>query len=304
MVESDESNPQEAGSVSTNLPDLGKTAGDIANSKPFSELFGPAFREIGAYGGEWAKELTEKWRAKRNANASAHIEAVRKLEGPRPETEVTEKRAKLLLEWKGQAEQIDPDEEPDLSAVWRQLLVQIEDKAKSYSDMAHQIDVIKKLTPKSAHLLLHGQFPMPNLYRYESSLNILSSLGLVTRSLYSDSSGPNHTLPMLATMLLLLFLFGSGGTILYYLQPDILFAIYKIIDILSFDANRLPGSFLLAVFVPIGILLIWYFVNVVDFISRRIFRRRLTSLGRSIRKQGLRFLAAAEQDVHSQQSES
>ncbi|WP_156913562.1 hypothetical protein [Mesorhizobium sp. WSM3224] len=107
----------------SSLPGVAGALVNVANSKPFTALLGPAFGVLGDYWGERMKQWVD---AKRAKNVAEHVEKVKTIEHIATEIiEPTERQAAAMLDWAEEAQKIDPEREDDLAALWQGILGRI-----------------------------------------------------------------------------------------------------------------------------------------------------------------------------------
>lgn len=132
-----------------NLPAV-KAATDVMNSKPMTALLGPAFSAFGRYWGERAEEMVERWNEKRQRNMADHVQRVADAGVPPPE-KPTENQFKQQAEWAAGASEVDPEEEPELAALWQSVLERIN---RSDRDSEKLLNVLREIEPEDAEYLL------------------------------------------------------------------------------------------------------------------------------------------------------
>jgi hypothetical protein len=157
------------------IPGLAGAAVAVANSKPFTSLFGPSAKALGEYWGEITEAKVEGWRRKRVENTAAHVERVMALDGEHS-APYTEERARLQDEWRESAEKIDPEHEPEIAALWEGLLSSIMRGDAYAGDM---LAALQALRASDAWLLMRlSQLSTPT-YSQEAAYTRLYSAGLI-----------------------------------------------------------------------------------------------------------------------------
>jgi len=115
-------------------------------------LLHPSAKALGDYWGkrtqQWVEGLDER-RAKNVNQHMAKVKAVEKLSPP--ETTPTERQFASLIEWTSEAQTIDPEAEPELSALWQALLADILRNDPSADEMRI---VLQQMTRADAQALL------------------------------------------------------------------------------------------------------------------------------------------------------
>ncbi|MDR7145170.1 hypothetical protein [Rhizobium sp. BE258] len=92
----------------------------------FKALLQPSAKALGDYWGKRTQQWVEGLNERRAKNVSQHmtkVKAVAKLSPP--DVAPTERQFTSLLEWTSEAQTIDPEAEPELSALWQALLADI-----------------------------------------------------------------------------------------------------------------------------------------------------------------------------------
>lgn len=258
----------------SSLPGTAGVLVNVANSKPFTALFGPAFGKLGDYWGERMEHWVETKRAK---NIDAHIKKVNSVENAGGELkEPTERQAEAMLEWAGEAQKVDPEREDDLAALWQGILGRI----YRDEDTEYLVSILKQMNRGDAKALLEmpkGWFRREDLdpVRVEKfqRLGVLAS--------FNWRQAIPSTLP-LALMVVLI-------------SVTIAYAFPALLTVREGEAGPTSAEKLLAAmsvplaFIPIFVLATVFFGPIV----RRLSSVRLSQLGLQLRDSGSRFYKAA-----------
>jgi hypothetical protein len=146
MGENDDAKDAEVG-----LPGAAGAIAKVANSGPGKALLTPAAKVFGQYFGWRAEQMVADWKAKREANVGAHYKKVSEREGPAAQRQPTEKQIKLISDWVEGAQEIDPDEDPEVAAAWQVILGEIFSKA---GDAREMLDAIRQLDDRDVKLIV------------------------------------------------------------------------------------------------------------------------------------------------------
>jgi hypothetical protein len=175
-------------SASVKLPGLVGAASSLAKSGPVRDLLGPAAKVFGKYLGDRAEEAAARWRKQREENLEAHKSRVEEVVGPPKERPPSPRQVDLLNAWIEGAEDINEENE-EIASVWQSILAEI---YKNEDEVGVRMEVIKKLTPADARILL--RLPAEGWVSKrdfdEARLKHLDELGIRCQTGFQDISGP------------------------------------------------------------------------------------------------------------------
>lgn len=162
----DPSLPTVAGAIKTTL-----------DSKLLVTLLKPSAEVFAAHFASRSKEIVDSWAKKRRSNLEHHVRTVEQEGVIFPELP-SEVQAILTNQWAEEAQQVDPEEDPELAALWEAILSQI---AAAPSKARQLIRIVKQLDPDDASLLLSLPKSFVDEVAMEPRFARLISLGLVEK---------------------------------------------------------------------------------------------------------------------------
>ncbi len=178
---------------------------------------------------------------------------------------------KLLLNWAEGAEQVGPDEDPELATLWQALLGSI---YRNDSGSREWLSIIKKLDEKDARLLINNpRIFVSSRFQKTGQMQRLTGLGLYEGFDPVAFMRRMSPLALMATMwVLILFSVGPIGVALFpkseaHLVPFAMFQIPLSLLIVLFSASYIVGV-----------------------LMREINKFTLTETGREIRLSALRYI--------------
>lgn len=187
------------------------------------DLLSPSAKALGNYWGKRTQEYVDGLEARRQKNVAEHYERVKKVSNPKPpENGPTERQFAAIVNWTESAQSVDPEQEPELAAMWQSLLSDIY-KNDPYSDEVQS--VLKNMTRGDAHTFLRldrwssTTVPSPYLERFKQ-------WGLVDNRIKSDQILKMSVMTIAALMIALIgqsapSLFPSGSDPFLALMPII-----------------------------------------------------------------------------------
>lgn len=234
------------------------------------DLLGPSAKVLGNHWGKRTQEYVDGLEARRQKNVTEHYERVKKVgKVEPPRNGPTERQFTAILEWTHQAQTVDPEEEPELAAMWQSLLSDIY-KNDPYSEEIQA--VLKNMTRGDARTFLnlhpwHSR-PIPSPY-----FERFKQWGLVETRLRSNQIAQMSAMGILAIMIALIGQSAPG------IMPfaDAFAALMPVVSIMF-------GGFIAAALVVMAV--------------RDLNRVRMTPLGEHLFTSGRRYLQqAAETNV-------
>ena len=141
----------------------GAVLGAADKSKLTERLLGRSLSAVGDLWGEWTEEWADRQRAKRQANARAHLEAVAEINGHAWNEQLGD--GEEFVSWVKGAAKVDPADEA-LSDVWRAalLLLQSDDVTR-----LRMLRIAERLSPDEAAAFLILTKGIPSSYRVRRS---------------------------------------------------------------------------------------------------------------------------------------
>jgi len=258
----------------------------VVETTPMKALLTPAFTHLGAYMGECAGAWVDGLRARREKNLASHIDAVAK---ERPEfnpEKVTERQARLAIEWAKEAETIDPEAEKELAALWRGLLASIN---KNDDDAGEMLKILRELSPTQARFILSFKDGWQQYDRYDGRIDKMIQAGVFVRFKAWDFVFSRLDIPLLSWSVL----FGFFG----FMSADFL-VLY--LSTLGYESRPNVINEKILTWLSQNLLIIVLFIStiIVSPIVLRSFvaigRIRLTSIGLALRDIGLTYFTGRQ----------
>jgi len=153
--------------------------GAAAESSVGKSLLGPAATALGKYFGRRTEAWIEQREQRQKQNVAGHLEHIKTIEHIAVPNEPTERQADKLDEWAEFAQNIDPEKDTELAALWQALLSEI---IRDDPDADDLIGTLRQLNAADAQALLDmSQGWMPEAVVDELRVTKLVNLGLLER---------------------------------------------------------------------------------------------------------------------------
>jgi hypothetical protein len=167
---------QESDHKGEKLPGVAGALQAVIGSKPIEALLTPAFTVYGEHLRERAVEMVTAWNEKRRSNIREHRRRVEHVAGYSFPEYPTVAQAQLAFEWAENAQNIDPNIEPELAALWESLLLKI---SQNSPEARRLMLALERLEPEDTVILLdRSRLTFLNEAETES-LKRLKAAGLV-----------------------------------------------------------------------------------------------------------------------------
>lgn len=243
---------------------IGAAASAAQKAGLIKALLHPSAKALGDYMGKRTQEWVDGLDARRARIVSTHYEKVKIIDHiTPPKNGPTERQFNALVAWTEQAQSVDPEEEPELAALWQSLLSEIYNN-NPYADEI--LVVLKNMTRGDARTFLRlseegrHHIPPPYLERFKQ-------WGLVETGMSSRQLSYTAACLVLALMIALI---GQ-----------------------SLPANQILSPEFVAVIPTMGILAGGMIAVMVSYMVIRDFSRaRLTPLGYRLIRSGTKYFSA------------